>query len=68
MNGAEVRQFILKAVRLRLPDGLCDASKKESLERDYMRRWGLNSTVKRGPPRGITTDQRRGVYIFSPPR
>jgi hypothetical protein len=38
---------------------------KESLERDYMRRWGLNSTVKRRPPRGITTDQRRGVYIVT---
>jgi hypothetical protein len=38
---------------------------KESLERDYMRRWGLSSTVKRRPSRGITTDQRRGVYILT---
>jgi hypothetical protein len=29
-----------------------------------MRRWGLNSTAKRRP-RGITADQRRGIYILS---
>jgi hypothetical protein len=30
-----------------------------------MRRWGLNSRVKRRPPRVITADQRRGAYILA---
>jgi hypothetical protein len=29
-----------------------------------MRRWGLNS-LKRRPPRGVTADQHRGIYILS---
>jgi hypothetical protein len=29
-----------------------------------MRRWGLNA-LKRRPPRGVTADQRRGIYILS---
>jgi hypothetical protein len=31
---------------------------------NQMRRWGVNS-LKRRPPRGVTADQRRGIYILS---
>jgi hypothetical protein len=32
---------------------------------NHMRRWGLNSRVKRRRPRVITADQRRGLYILA---
>jgi hypothetical protein len=63
MNGTGTRrQFILKGRSAKLPSGLCDAS-KESLTKCA---GGVNSlSLKRRPPRGVTADQRRGIYILS---